>query len=356
MIFLIRVFLYPLLVLIELPARFLNWVSIRIGRIESKYEILGEIKPSKNVAVFAVYPETTTWESFHRAALTLVELDYQLICVVNSNKYADAWLLRMQNSGFTTIKRPNVGADFGAYKLGIKIIKQKNIFKNIDNLLLINDSIYFTPKSVESLKKIGGVDSEYNCLYLHRQSIPHAGSMMIRFDRSVLNKRDFSIFWKKYFSYSDKKKTIRKGEHKLSKISGIDYFQPYISLKNPKLKSDLVLKNPDIFQVLTWAERSAGAAASYLDKAYKSGDHIRIIEYVLFNLQASNSLGLFFSREIGAPLKMDLVSSGLINPSDFIQTLIEGGCSSSEISSAERLIILRGSYFSRTTFERIRQG
>jgi len=352
----VRVLFYPILVILDLPERLQNWFSIKIRRAENKYKISGDIKHSKNVAIFAVFPGTTTWFSFHRAASTLIEQNYELICIVNTNKYSDKWIKEMHRSGFTTIERQNIGADFGAYKLGIRVMNKLQMFQGLENLILINDSIYFTDESLDSLKEISKSGSEFNCLYLHKQSVPHAGSMLIRFDQDILQTTDFIKFWKKYYSYSNKKKIILKGEHQLSKACGVGYFRPYISTKNSKLKPSLKLKTVDILQVLTWAGRSTRSAVQYLEKSLDFGDHGRIIEYVIFNFQVSNSLGLFFSRELRAPLKMDLVSSGLINCSDFCQVLIDDGCSSQEILEAQELIYRRGSYFSRTTLERIRNS
>jgi len=76
----------------------------------------------------------------------------------------------------------------------------------------------------------------------------------------------------------------------------------------------------------------------------------------MFYLQVSNSLGLFFAREIHSPLKMDLVSSALINVSDFTELLKSSKCSSEEIIEVENLLKKRGSYFSASFLDRIERS
>lgn len=337
----------------DTPKRLSNWVSIKILRNESKYTIHGNVLDSKKVAIYAIYPETTTWESFCRAAITLKGLDYQVICVVNSNASSLEWVEKIHIAGFTAIHRKNIGADFGAYKLGIKVLLKKNIYQRLSDLVLINDSIYFTPKSVASLGEIADSKNGYNCLYLHKQSVAHAGSMLIRLDQTILKSPSFLRFWRKYYSYSNKKKVIRRGEHKLSRLCGLDYFRPYVNAEKVTRLQEVKLETVDVLQVLTWTQRSALPASLYIEKSLDLNDHSRVVEYVICNLQVSNSLGLYAARELHAPIKMDLVSSGLINPSDFKKILLQDGCSALEISKAESIFNQRGSYFETGILDRI---
>lgn len=353
MILILRVILYPLSVIMDIPKRLSNWISIKILRNESKYTVEGHVLSSKKIAIYAIYPETTTWESFYRAAMTLKEMNYQVICVVNSNASSLMWVEKIRIAGFTCIHRKNIGADFGAYKLGIKILQKRNIYEEVSDLILINDSIYFTPESVASLSEIAEGENGYNCLYVHKQSVAHAGSMLIRLDETILQSRPFLRFWHKYYSYSNKKKVIKRGEHKLSRLCGIDYFQPYVNTKKVSNILEIKLETVDILQVLTWTRRSALPASLYVEKSIQLNDYFRVVEYVICNLQVSNSLGLFFARQLHAPIKMDLVSSGLINPSDFINILSGHGCTDQEISAVGRVLSLRGSYFEAGILDRI---
>jgi hypothetical protein len=352
-IFIRRVILYPLSVLMDTPKRLANWISIKILRNESKYTVKGQILHSKKIAIYAIYPETTTWESFFRTAMTLKELDYQVICIVNSNASSLMWVEKIHVAGFTSIHRKNIGADFGAYKLGIKILQMKNIYQGLSDLVLINDSIYLTPKSVASLREIADGKNGYNCLYLHKQWVPHAGSMLVRLDQMILNSPPFLRFWRKYYSYSNKKKVIRRGEHGLSRACGVTYFKPFVNTNEISSPSEIQLETVDILQVLTWTQRSSLPANLYVEKSIELADYFRVVEYVICNLQISNSLGLFFARELHAPIKMDLVTSALINLTDFKNILSIQGCSHMEISEAEKILRMRGSYFEAGILDRI---
>jgi len=351
-----RVLFYPLVYLTDTPDRLLNWWRIRILRREQKWTQTGEFRPSEKISLFAVFPGTSTLESVKRAANILRDEGYLVVFLINANQYSDFWALELQKEGFLTIQRENIGADFGAYKLGVLLLQKIGFYDGLKDLLLINDSIYVTPLSTRAVKEIAIGHQGFNCLFLHRQSVPHAGSMLIRFNKEVLQNSDFLNFWNKYYSYSNKKKVIRRGEHKLSEIIGVDYFSPYADVNNHSLLSNKGLLAPDVLQVLTWSRRSASVAATYIEEALNFKQHSRVIEYVLFNLQVSNSLGLFFAREIHCPLKMDLVSSALINLSDFTELLKSSKCSSEEIIEVEKLLKKRGSYFSAGFLDRIERS
>lgn len=348
-----RAILYFIVVLVDTPKRLSNWISIKILRNETRYTVRGKILQSQKIAIFAIYPETTTWESFFRAAITLEELNYQVICVVNSNAWSLMWVERIHEAGFTAIHRKNIGADFGAYKLGIKILQEENIYQELSDLVLINDSMYFTPKSIASLREIADSKNGYNCLYLHRQSVAHAGSMLIRLDQKILKSKAFLRFWHKYYSYATKKKVITRGECRLSRSCGVDYFKPLINTNKLISLLEIELDTADIVQVLAWTQRSSSIANLYIEKSIELGDYSRVVEYVICNLQVSNSLGLFFARESNAPIKMDLVSSALINHSDFKKVLSKHGCTNEEISKAEIILNKRGSYFQAGILDRI---
>jgi hypothetical protein len=351
---LLRILLTPLDYLYDIPSRFVNWVKIRILGYEGKIKIHGKITDGSRVAILAIFPGTSSWESVNRIILTCVESGYEVVCVINKNKESSQWINQISDLGLVVIERENLGADFGAFKTAIIQIMKNGYWSKLENLLLINDSIYITPKSKLVVAEIVSGSNDENCLFLHRQSIPHAGSMLMRFDHRILHETKFQDFWREYYPYSNKKKIITKGEHRLSQVVGIDYFCPYVNPDKLLNGKDLELSSAEILQVLSWTYRSSKNANEYVKNALSLSEHRRIIEFAIFNLQVSNSLGLFLSHYLGAPIKLDLVKSGHILPSDFLKILESQECEAHEIKWARDQIAKNGSYYSANLINRIR--
>jgi hypothetical protein len=135
------------------------------------------------------------------------------------------YLETLATHGFSIVSRQNLGSDFGAYKLGFKLLFELKNYNQITDIVITNDSMVTTPESAKVLKFVGDRSAGCNCLFYHYQGVPHAGSMLIRFDQNIILHKTFINFWKTYYPYVTKRKIIKKGEHILSKICGEYLFQ-----------------------------------------------------------------------------------------------------------------------------------
>jgi hypothetical protein len=340
-----------LLVLIEaietirdVPFKVKNWIQVRVRKNHKKYKIDGKIDSFKAVAIFVIYPGTTPLPSIERIIDSLRMANFSVILVLNNNPEYSKIDLSTWEKNCLILSRANIGADFGGYKAALEYLEQTGNYKKIKSLVLINDSIYVTPNSKKSLDKILDSKSSINCIFLHRQTIKHAASMFLKFEESTIQSQTFRNFWKSYFPYSNKRQVIRNGEHRLSKIVGLDIFKPYVdidSIRNVKNKTFLP---SEAFQVIEWSERTSNTAGRFIRAKISEKDYSEVFSYSVFNLQISNSIGLYLNRVLNVPLKMDLVKHGLVSISEFLERASKSGVPKGEVSELRQILEKRGSH------------
>ena len=73
---------------------------------------------ANGVAIVALYPRGPLLASVTRLISTLVDEKYLVIAVVNKSRLSPEWITALAAMNITLLSRPNVGRDFGAYKVG----------------------------------------------------------------------------------------------------------------------------------------------------------------------------------------------------------------------------------------------
>ena len=351
----VRVIVYLLKRIGELPKSFKNWITVRIFRKHLNYLEFGRplAKKEKYIAIFAIYPGTSPLDSVLRIIKNLKANNFQVLAVINNNKASKKYIDILSKNGCTVLARPNIGADFGAYQTGIRYLKIRNNYQHLEGLILVNDSIFVSKSSEKSISYIASNSNSTNCLFTHREGVLHAASMFLKFDRQILISPQFSKFWNRYFPYSSKHKVITLGEHKLTKIVGSKYFVPYVNLKSLNQKRKVRLLMPEKIQLLTWSLRTSELNYVFISESLRRSDHSSAISYAIFNLHLSNSLGLYLNRVQGVPLKLDLVKVGVVSPSDYLRVPRRDGCSPAEIAELTKIIEDKGSFATRSILLRI---
>lgn len=349
----LRIIFYGVAHVIAIPAMVLNWINVRVKKKHLKYEVVKKhsILENGKFVIIAVYAGTGTYSSLVRQIELFEKFDYNILVILNENNLSRNWAQKLINSNCSIFHRKNIGADFGAYKLGAKYLHDTHR-ELISEIILANDSIYYTPDSTNGLKSFLTAGSPLNCLFYHKQSVRHAGSMLIKFDFSSFDQNVFWQFWKKYYPYCTKLQVVRKGEHMLTKSVGYKYFKPLVNLS----EVDLVYKDmnvAEIIQARVWAERSSTNLSEQISLAVDALDYRRILHLSISNLQISNSIGLWVSRNLDLPFKLDLPQVGLCSISDLLKIVELQGCEKDEVEELEVLLNLRpnvteGSYFTNS--------
>ena len=327
-----------------IPLRIKNWIRIRIFKSHKKIRISGTIKSFDFVAIFVIYPGTTPSQSVQRIISTLKRANYSVILVVNENPDYSEPFYQTWSRDCLILSRKNIGADFGGYKAAIEYLENSGKYEKIKSLALINDSIYVSPKSQETLFSMLNKRSSSNCTFLHRQTIEHAASMFLLFKNEIIQSPLFRNFWKSYFPYSNKRKIIRKGEHKLSQILGKNAFRPFVNIESLQGVKNKTFLPPEVNQVIEWSARTSTSADNFIRTNLTDKNYSEVYSYSVFNLQVSNALGLYLNRVLNVPLKMDLVKLGLTTISEFLNRASQAGASKAEVAELRQILEKRGSH------------
>ena len=336
----LKILLYVLTYVLHLPKLFKNWFSVRIFRQHLKYDLVKHFNSnSEKFVIIAVFPGTGTFGSLERQIRMFQEHNYNAVVILNKNSKSKNWEDKLINLNCSIIHRNNLGGDFGAYKLGVNHVK-KRYNNSISEIVLSNDSMFYTPKSVLALGEFLKDESKFNCLFLHKQSIRHAGSMLLKVDNSILKQEKFWKFWKNYYPYILKKQIVRKGEHKLSQMIGIEYFYPMVNF-DISIGKAVDFDTSEAFQALTWGKRSNTYVYDQLDYAFKTLDHKRVLDICISQLQISNSLGLWLARNYELPFKLDLPQYALCTIQDLLDVARSQGCEDQEIYELMQLLSAR---------------
>jgi hypothetical protein len=329
----------------EIPYLMVNWLKVKVLHADKKILQLKEGKLGPYVAIVAIYPGTSTFNSVNRLLGMLEVHGYSVLVVINENSEASRWFEKLSSDGRTLIVRPNIGADFGAYRCGFKYIQSQK--SSLRVVLIANDSLYFSKSSVGSLNPLLDPESSINCLYLNFQSVIHAGSMLLKFDSTKLLEDAFWDFWENYFCSNSKRKIIKDGELRLSTLVGVKTFIPMT-----EVLSTIVLPNPKDdhkLQFLRWTRQSDKGFFDCLSKLDLNSTDLWLVavRYGLENFQISNSLGLYLTDYFNFPIKMDLVKNGLVTRSSFTTAAQLGSSDTEEFY--ELMEILDNQIYSKDT-------
>jgi hypothetical protein len=139
---------------------------------------------------------------------------------------------------------------------------------------------------------------------------------------------------------------VRKGEHKLSKVLGYEYFQPLVDSKILSA-TDVNMDSSELIQVLSWSIRSSNVLYEIIHLAKDISDYRRILEISISNLQISNSIGLWLTRNFFFPLKYDLPQFALCTISDVLRIAEQQGCKTDELKELQKLLEARPSITER---------
>ena len=338
----------------NIPKLLSNWISVRIFHKHKHYKVLKDLPSTDTdkVAIFAIYPGTTPLASVLRIVESLQKQQYLVLAVINNNSSADRFISALEEKQSSILLRQNLGADFGAYQTGIRHLKKIEVYDKIKYLVLINDSIFVSPLTQESVSKICDSNSQFNCIYLHNQGIRHAGSMFLKLDQQTLQTKKFNQFWDRYYPSANKRRIILRGEHELSKAVSLKKFHPIVNLESIDTDKNYNLTRSEIIQLLTWSRISSDLTYFYISKSIDNLNWKGVYSYTLSNLQISNSLGLNTTRVLRVPLKMDLLKLGLVSASDYLSHARESGCKKDEVLELQNILSSKGGFLTDTLIKR----
>lgn len=291
---------------------------------------------SAGVAIVALFPRGPLLESVTRLISTLVAEHYLVIAVVNKTHQSPEWLAALAKLNITLLSRPNVGRDFGAYKVGYLFAEEHGLLTNAVNLIFANDSVYYGPRSQDHLVELLNGEHPWTAMFVNHQHHTHAQSFFLRFGNELFSLPAFRQFWRSYYPSEAREHTIDKGEVKLSAtLIGLGY-APY-----GFVSVDRILSHP-LFGDFTESEKHAirrfSGQAGLTQPSLARSEIEALMRAQSHNSNLTHAWGGLSSRVLGTPLKLDL-SPSWVTQEGLYETLIALGCSVEEATIALAFIL-----------------
>ena len=116
------------------------------------------------------------------------------------------------------IEKYNFGRDFGSYKTGFLYLFKKHYLVKCPRLILLNDSLFYSRKNLNNfISSLSNTDIEVLGATENHEIEHHLGSFCLSLSNSILTKKKFIKYWKKFRRSDVRPKVIKYGEMKLSK-------------------------------------------------------------------------------------------------------------------------------------------
>lgn len=197
--------------------------SITAGKVDKK---------SQKYAVLVVYTNSPLASFTANVIDALGRSPINLVIVANGSitPFLRAQLLE---TCYVLVERANVGRDFGAYKDAINILMRSE--KDIDRLILMNDSMFFFQRGLGRL--IADLDGESEFIGLTEvfEYHYHVQSFLLSFGFHAVRSRAFLNFWKRYKPLGTRRWSIHKGEVNLTRRMTKAGFRPHILFQAAQL-------------------------------------------------------------------------------------------------------------------------
>ena len=197
---------------------------------KDRKEFLGEVAPSKRVAIYLIFPRNGVLPSHLRALDYIISSDYAPL-VISNLPLAEQARNALLKKCWKLIERPNVGYDFGGYRDGILSFGAK--LKKLDRLVLLNDSTWFPlPDGMDWLRESEVLNVDYAAaawMGAVRHPNPedyedvkwkinktlvnfHYASFALNLSKNLISSTGFRRFWKNFKLTREKNLTVRRGE------------------------------------------------------------------------------------------------------------------------------------------------
>ena len=262
------------------------------------------VEGSAGVAIVALYPRGPLLSSVTRLIHTLVNENYLVIAVVNKSPDSNAWATALTEMNITLLSRPNIGRDFGAYKVGYLFAEREGHLANARHLIFANDSVYYGPRSPEFLSALLNVEHPWSAMFVNHRHYTHAQSFFLRFSSEIFRLSEFKRFWHKYYFSESREHAIHQGERKLSELL-LALGEVPVSY----VDADLILSNSQFGDFTDYEKhnirRFAGAAGTtQISIESRTIEALMRVQFPTVNI--THAQGTLASRVLGAPLKLDL--------------------------------------------------
>ena len=271
--------------------------------------------------------------------------------MINESHLAEDWLVSLLKKPVEILRRPNIGRDFGAYKIGFIHAEKNGYLQGTEKLLFANDSAVYGPRSTAFVESMLKMERTWNDMFVNHQFHTHAQSFFQVFTKEVFTHHDFSAFWKQYYPSELRHHAINFGEVRLSSVCLKNGFTP-----SPYITAQSILLDPafDTFKPDEKFGIWSNHGLIHLDEKLASFENtIFMMKRQYLENNITHHQGLLASRVLKAPLKLDIVQSGQVTIEGLLDTLSDMGFSSDETAKILDVMTNKGTHASNRGLRRI---
>ena len=303
------------------------------------------------LAIVALYPRAGILPSVGRLIDSLIESNYSVLVVMNQSQASQAWYESLSNKPIEILIRPNIGRDFGAYKIGFIHAEKNGYLASTDHLLFANDSVLYGPHSNAFVKSMLVFERPWHAMFVNYQFHTHAQSFFQVFEKDIFRSRSFSEFWHNYYPSELRHHAINNGEAGLSSTCIDLGFAPESYVNAISILEDSKFGNftPDE-KFGVWSNHGL----TYLNQEISNDENTAFLmkrQYLENNI--THHQGLLASRVLYAPLKLDIFQTGQVTIGGLQDTLQALGIAGDELSDILRVMTLKGTHASRRGLNRL---
>ena len=330
-----------------------TFFDYRITKNFSKFKVVKKLEKlsTSGLAIIALYPRPGILKSVNRLIDSLIDSNYSVLVVMNQSHLSDEWMKSLSSKPIEILNRPNIGRDFGAYKIGFTYAEKNGYLAAVNHLLFANDSVLYGPQSTIFVQSMLKVELPWHAMFVNYQHHTHAQSFFQVFGKEVFQEKSFSQFWHRYYPSELRHHAINNGEVGLSStclalgLSPVSYINAKSILENP----EFVGFTPDE-KFGIWSNHGYAFLNSALATLENSAFLMRR-QYLENNI--THHQGLLASRVLKAPLKFDIFKSGQATIDGLGDTLISMGLDQDEAKEIMAIMTLSGTHASRRGFPRL---
>lgn len=314
-------------------------------------------------AVIAVYPSPESIP-FTLNLLNALTSNGFWVLVVSTRPVDETNFSLLRRACHHLIERPNVGMDFGSYKLGIEWLEQNySVYTAAETLVIANDSMFYPQRVTDDIAEMLDRPAAWQSLFENFQFHYHAQSFFLLFRSEVIQSEPFRRFWTEYLPYSSRLHAIHKGEVRLSKrlrkigmtceaLYSLSRFASALEHCEFDLWQVAELSPGDEFRSVS---RSTILRMLRLQHTYDLHAALMAwrstIAHYFETTNPTHVAALFCNHLFGAPLKRDICSRG---PFDIYQVIrMAQGFDEAEKAAMSRDLRLRGRSVSRKGIQRV---
>jgi glycosyltransferase involved in cell wall biosynthesis len=330
--------------------RIKTFFDYRITKRFDQFKVVKKIEnlSGNGLAIVVLYPRAGILKSVHCLIDALISSKFSVLVVMNQSHLSREWLESLSSKPIEILTRPNLGRDFGAFKIGFQYSQKNGYLAQTDRLLFANDSVLYGPQSCNFVMSMLKHKLPWHAMFVNYQFHSHAQSFFQVFEKSIFEEDKFSEFWHRYYPSELRHHAINNGEVGLSATCQKLGFSPvsYVGAKT-------ILENPE-FKDFTTDEKFgiwSNHGSAYLNTSISTTENTKFLmhrQYLENNV--THHQGLIASRVLKAPLKLDIFQTGQVTLEGIETTLSALGFHGQELQEVMNLMTIKGTHASRRGF------